>query len=225
MEHSYVAEHDLIDRYVRGGLPPLERTEFEEHFVDCQACLDQLELAKSLREGIKISAAVTPKRSGWSAWLERLGWWRPAVALAAALVVIAGVPSIILYRNLERTRGDLARERMAASVQPSVYLLTQTRGSGAAASIQIPASPRWIVLSLELDVSPFRSYRATLRDAGNWTVWSADKLEPASQDAIGLSLPSSVLQPGEYTLVLAGRDEGGGLTPVATFPLRATPGR
>ena len=45
MEHSFIERTDVIDRYVRGTMPPAERSEFEEHFLDCQECLDQLELA------------------------------------------------------------------------------------------------------------------------------------------------------------------------------------
>jgi hypothetical protein len=62
MEHSFIAQTDVIDRYVRGTMPAAERSEFEEHFLDCQECLEQLELARSW-----------PRCSGASpAWLVQL---------------------------------------------------------------------------------------------------------------------------------------------------------
>jgi anti-sigma factor RsiW len=57
MEHSLIEEHNLIDRYVRGTMPVAERTIFEEHFLDCPDCLQQLEVARSLRESIQIAGA------------------------------------------------------------------------------------------------------------------------------------------------------------------------
>ena len=57
MDHSFIERTDIIDRYVRGTMPPAERSEFEEHYLDCEECLEQLELARSLREGIKVCAA------------------------------------------------------------------------------------------------------------------------------------------------------------------------
>jgi anti-sigma factor RsiW len=57
MEHSFIEEHNQIDSYVRGTMPVAERTAFEEHFLDCPDCLQQLEVARSLREAIRIAIA------------------------------------------------------------------------------------------------------------------------------------------------------------------------
>jgi len=55
MQHSFIEEHNQIDRYVRGTMPVTERTAFEEHFLDCPYCLQQLEVARSLREAIRMT--------------------------------------------------------------------------------------------------------------------------------------------------------------------------
>jgi anti-sigma factor RsiW len=57
MEHSFIEAHNQIDRYVRGTMPVAERTAFEEHFLDCPNCLQQLEVASSLRGAIRIVIA------------------------------------------------------------------------------------------------------------------------------------------------------------------------
>jgi hypothetical protein len=49
-------EGSVVDRYVRGRMPVAERVAFEEHFLDCQDCLEQLEIARSFMEGVKIAA-------------------------------------------------------------------------------------------------------------------------------------------------------------------------
>jgi anti-sigma factor RsiW len=57
MEHSFIEEHNQIDRYVRGSMPVAERTAFEEHFLDCPDCLQHLEVDRSLREAIRMAVA------------------------------------------------------------------------------------------------------------------------------------------------------------------------
>ena len=42
MDHSYIAENNLVEYYVRGRMPVEEQMAFEEHFVDCPTCLEEL---------------------------------------------------------------------------------------------------------------------------------------------------------------------------------------
>jgi len=230
MEHSFIERSDVIDRYVRGRMPPAERSEFEEHFLDCQECLDQLELARSLREGIKVCAAHQPSvaaprpRPGSFDWFS----WRPAAAAAMAVLLISAIPSIILYRSLESTRSDLDRETRKADqlinaplLPPAVYTLSPTRGAQAARTIRIPESPRWILLALELDTSQYHDYRAVLQDGAGQTAWSSGSLKADAPDAIGVALPSRILHPGDYVLVLEGQAANGSFASAASFPLRA----
>jgi anti-sigma factor RsiW len=46
MDHRYIDEHSLADRYVDRVLGPQESSEFEAHLVDCQECRDRLLLAE-----------------------------------------------------------------------------------------------------------------------------------------------------------------------------------
>jgi hypothetical protein len=230
MEHSFIERADVIDRYVRGTMPPAERSEFEEHFLDCLACLEQLELARSLRQGIKVCAAQQPSaaaprpRPGFFDWFS----WRSAAAAATAVLLISAIPSIVLYRSLESTRTDLDVETRksgqlmnAPLLPPAVYTLSQTRGAQTTHTIRIPESPRWILLALELDTSQYHDYRAVLRDSGGQTAWTSGGLKADAPDGIGVALPSRILHPGDYLLVLEGQAAGGGYVSAASFPLRA----
>ncbi len=46
MDHRYIDEHALADRYLDRDLSPQESGEFEAHLVDCQECRDRLLLAE-----------------------------------------------------------------------------------------------------------------------------------------------------------------------------------
>jgi hypothetical protein len=230
MDHSLIERTDMIDRYVRGTMPPAERSEFEEHYLDCEDCLEQLELARSFREGIKVCAAQASKGAATQPRSHSFDWfsWRLATTAAMAVLLISAIPSVVLYRSLESTRTELDHETRKADqlvnaplLPPAVYTLSPTRGAQATRAIRIPESPRWILLALELDTSQYHDYRAVLRDGAGQTAWTSGDLKADGPDAIGVALPSRILQPGEYTLVLEGHAADGGYVSAASFPLRA----
>jgi len=225
MEHSFIERTDVIDRYVRGTMPPAERSEFEEHFLDCQECLEQLELARSLREGIKVCAgqptahaATRPRVSGWFSW-------RPAAAAAVAVLLLSAIPSVVFYRSLN---GALERETRKAEqlanaslLPPAVYTLSPARGAQVPHAVSIPETPRWILLALELDTSQYHDYRAVLQDGAGQPVWTSGSLKADAPDALGVAFPSRILHPGYYLLVVEGRRADGGYESMTSFPLRA----
>ena len=45
MDHDYIDEHSVAERYLASALAPEERDAFERHLVDCQECTDRLLLA------------------------------------------------------------------------------------------------------------------------------------------------------------------------------------
>jgi anti-sigma factor RsiW len=46
MDHGYIDDHSVTERYLDHALTPAERTEYEAHLVDCQECTDRLLLAE-----------------------------------------------------------------------------------------------------------------------------------------------------------------------------------
>lgn len=237
MEHAQIEENNLVDRYVRGTLPVDLRAAFEEHFLDCPDCLEQLKLASSLREGLRLSAAelaasaLTLRDAPFGARLRRVFVWRWAPAVAAACLVLAAMPSVVLFRELGSVRSELTRDRAALSAArtmieaaeragAAVYILNPVRGEAAPARITVAPTPGWTVLAMESDFTRFATYRATLRNDRDRTVWQKDRIRPSSPDAIGIVLPPAVLTaPGAYTLVLEGEDGQGRYLPAPTFSL------
>jgi anti-sigma factor RsiW len=235
MEHAQIEEENLIDRYVRGTLPVDLRAMFEEHFLDCPDCLEQLKLAESLREGLRLSAAdlaasaVAPHEIPPAARLR--GWfaWRWAPVVAAAGLVLALAPSLVLLRELAAARNELATGRAALGAAQktidqvsragaAVYILSPVRGQAATTRIVVAPSSAWTVLTLESDFSRFAAYRATLRNDRGQIVWQKDGLQPSSPDAIGVVLAPNLLSaPGLYKVVVEGQDGPGRYLPAATF--------
>jgi hypothetical protein len=235
MDHSYIDENNLIDRYVRGTMPSPDRAAFEEHFLDCPQCLDQIEVARSLRTAIRAAAAdqgpalsqTPPQRS-----ITRWRWW---AATATAFLGLMTVTSFLFYQQLDRSRQQVGQIRTASSREietmrhafenaqqspPAVYVLNRSRGAAPARTISLANSPQWIVFTTEADTSQFASYAAVLRDQSGTQVWQANNLQPASPDALSVSIPSTVLSSQRHTLVFQGRDARGSLVEIASFALQ-----
>jgi len=91
---------------------------------------------------------------------------------------------------------------------------------GTSTTVEIPRAPQWIVFTIEIDTTQFPVYSATLVDASGKLIWRSDRTRPMSSDAIGVSIPSSLLEPGEFTLNLVRPDpRGSSDVRLAVFPL------
>jgi hypothetical protein len=121
MDHHYIEDHGIADRYLLGKLPAEERVRFEEHFVDCHECLERLEMTESFRSALQTVAAEDAARAsayakvGLLAWVARLSRGRRAVLLASAILLLLTLPAALLIR--ERTAGheELAQAKTAAA--------------------------------------------------------------------------------------------------------------
>jgi hypothetical protein len=286
MDHDYIEQNHIADRYVLGTLPADESDRFEEHYLSCQECLGRLERAESLQRGLKRAAAedaarvALARRAGFLAVLARLGRSRLAGLAAAALLVILILPSWLAFRqagrlgeeleranaalaarepevqrptgeDLEAARRQLAEERgrfqdelekergaraglerdLAQALQPQtntpILTLSPERSGPSSAEpthqLRLPATPGWVVLSLELDRAEHETYRATLLREGRQEVWRGGGLRPNDLDSLVVTLHSTRLAPGDYVLRVEGTPPGGGAVPVAQFPFRVRP--
>ncbi|HEX7180782.1 MAG TPA: zf-HC2 domain-containing protein [Thermoanaerobaculia bacterium] len=113
MDHSEIQERGLVELYHRGLLPPDEEALFEEHFVGCPECQEQLVYARGFQKGLKTlaaeDAARTVVQAGLLAWLARRG--RLAGLLAAVLVLAALLPAFWLAARNRDLRASAAEAR------------------------------------------------------------------------------------------------------------------
>ena len=116
MDHDYIERLDLIRRYLMGRLTADESTEFEEHFVDCSQCVDQLRTTENMILGFRLmasrqSAEEADYRSEKPHWYSARSMSPQWLALAGSLIlliVIAG--AFILNRSrLARIEADEAK--------------------------------------------------------------------------------------------------------------------
>ncbi len=132
MDHAYIESNGLVERYHRGLLPPDEEARFEEHFMGCPECTEQLELARGFQRGLKTMAAEDAARAvmgaGLFAWLARRGRLAQWGMALAALAVAALLPALWLLAGgrSERRQQDARLEAERRSRQELEHRLTES---------------------------------------------------------------------------------------------------
>lgn len=124
MDHEKIDERQIAERYVLGRLDPEERQLFEEHFLDCAECLERVELAEQLQQGLRRAAArrataVAIGGGGLLAVLARLRRWQRIALAAAALLLAAGLSLGLLFGRIARLDRELQEARKAQVPSPS----------------------------------------------------------------------------------------------------------
>src|SRR4051812_21972216 len=124
MDHTYVEENQIADRYVMGTLPAEEAERFENHYLSCPECLDRLELTESVQRGFKrmagqdVAQLSAVHQLAVVAWLARLGRMRQTAVLLSALLVLAVLPAGFAIRSttqLAQARSTLEQERQRSA--------------------------------------------------------------------------------------------------------------
>ena len=120
MDHDYINEHGVVALYVAGRLSPEERAGFEEHFVDCRQCLEQIEVTGELRDGLRQVAKEDAARGGVAplgdapqvvpALWAGPGSRNPRGLLAYAMVVVVGLGAIF-FVDVRYRRSEVAEAR------------------------------------------------------------------------------------------------------------------
>lgn len=221
MDHAYVEEHGLIERYHQGGLPPEEETRFEEHFAGCAQCLELLVLDRGLRRGLRAVAAEegarVSVRLGLLAWLARRGRGVQAGLIVAALLVAAALPSAFFLTRtppggLTSPRGDTP-----------LILLRGFRGDPGepVATIDLARVAGFLVLAVEVDDDPrFAGYRVTVSDAAGVPLFRQAELKPNAFESLMITFPASFFAPGDYRLRVERVDDAGAGVEVGGYSFR-----
>ncbi len=160
---------------------------------------------------------------------------RPAPAPAAPQAV--AVPDTSELEKLAAENRQLAeqlresREQLAKvdqidepQINTPIISLGVVRGESDA-TVELGPSPEPILLSLELPQVEYDTYRVTLVDNKDKTVWQKDGLEPTASETLTILFPSERLKAGtSYLFRLEGIEPGGRAVEAGDIPFRAVKG-
>lgn len=127
MNHDYIKEFNLIDQYVLGKLATDEAEEFEDHFIDCPECVEQLNITRSFIVDLKGLAVQETLLSGnrpapmtrrWHLQSVPLRSW---AVIACCCVLVAGVFAFFAIRRLTQMEAELRQTKEDASTVRQQY--------------------------------------------------------------------------------------------------------
>lgn len=118
MTHQAIEQNETIERYARGRLSAEDKSSFEEHFFSCDQCFEKVQTIERFIAGTRYAAQTgllkndAAERVEQSGFFQRIGWLKPAFALAAGVALLLGVAAAWLWLyQAPRLRDELARER------------------------------------------------------------------------------------------------------------------
>ncbi len=119
MDHRLIEAEAVVERYVTGRLTDEESLQFEEHFLDCAQCIENVEITERLQRGLGGALSEIPRETPAPHPPAELpsrqapNWMR--LGMAAALLISLGLglffrrDAIRLRHDLDRAHTELAR--------------------------------------------------------------------------------------------------------------------
>jgi hypothetical protein len=120
MDHGYIDQFDLIDRYLMGKLGDEESARFEEHYADCNQCFDRLKITKSFIQDLRTPAARQSLQSDsyaqgrTRAYIAHLRSSKPLAVAAGVLLFLTVAGVFLLVNFMQRLRSDANQARNEA---------------------------------------------------------------------------------------------------------------
>jgi hypothetical protein len=99
-----LAEHDLIESFLTGGLSKAEMELFEDRFMSVESRRADVEVTRALRAMAARQPVVAPRETEPKGWFRI---WRIPIAVAAILLIVVGT-AIVLVRSGGGPNAELA---------------------------------------------------------------------------------------------------------------------
>lgn len=233
-DHDEIEVSNVIERYLMGKLTVQEADAFEDHFLDCEECLERLELSRMLYQGMQEVAAEEVSKALTAttvmAWLARRGPFFQGM-LALGLLVLVALPWALWVPEVLRVRGehqqlaqDMARALSPHASSSRALLSPERSGPEEAPStrIAVDTEPGWVVLVLQLP--PYATadrFRVGLIEATGVVRWESGPLEADRSHQVTLSVHSSWLETSTYHLEVRAFDAADDSQSLARFSFQA----
>lgn len=181
MNHDYIEQFDIVDRYVMSKLVAEENQEFEEHLINCQQCIASMQVTRGLMQGFRLltvqqsapqsapQQSDIAKRPGWFFlhWFSRKTWAAAACGLLLGTILIS-IFSILQVRHLRQEvarseSGALDLQRLHEDDQQSALAVAQARQ-------EMEQNLKGHIQKLEADLQEAQKARAQAAGASRgWT--------------------------------------------------------
>ena len=223
MDHAYIEDQRVAERYLLKDLTDTDRVQFEAHFPDCAECLDRLALAELFRTAKNGAAAPLPPPPSVAPEAEMPSvpaprQIRPVPALlwvGLAAFVLLAIPSSLFLAAIRESREQLTAHAGGGPVP--LYVLN-TAGETSIAR----AAEGDVILTFPAPEAPSGApLRADLVRGDVRLVWTANFSPGPAGATVALRVPAALFEEGMFRLDIIAKDAAGRSSRAAFFRLRA----
>lgn len=192
MDLEYINENAVIDRYVLGQLTEQEQVEFELYFLENPEVLDEIDMARALKEGLSIEqqylrSVPTPETASTTSPIDTVvGWFKLPAVLTVNFAVMAALVVTILLRGEPSAPVGYSAERVWVG---------EVRGESAPIQIDVRSAS----LVLDIDVEGAGNYEVSLQNSEGENVAYIPQIT-SQADALLVVIDTRKLSAGNYIL-------------------------
>jgi hypothetical protein len=212
MKHNEAKDLQAAAKYVLGELSPVQRDEYEDHYIDCPECAKDVHAAAAFadttrevfrqEEQAEAAKRGARARGGWFAWLK------PIVAVPA----FAALLLVVTYQNtVTIPRAKEAAMRSAGQLITSSFSLQMGNVRGGE-EVKVPVRSNES-FALKFDFTPkkaYDSYVCRLEDESRRAVLEEGVPGTSINQEAQFVVPAGRVKPGKYSLVFTGVPSGNG---------------
>lgn len=182
MDHDKIRDNQYVERYVLNRMDDLLRAEFEDHFMTCPQCLQDLEETQLFVQGLRVVSDEVPHRS-WLTWIRKGAGYRQSWLVAAILVMAFGWS---ITRTYEKAGVNV--------IQPPITWTIERSQQVFALNFDDVDEQKSIVLQITRDTP----VTVRLLDSHGRLRWKSKQIRPT--DPLGLQIDRDFLESGSYRL-------------------------
>ena len=211
MDHAEAIRSKAAERYLLGELTGELRDQYEEHFISCPECAQDVTAGAvfvdnardALRAKPPFEHVAVPSRSG-GGWLARL--LRPAVAVPvfAALLLVVGYQSAVTIPHLHSAISQATTPQALASFS----LITQNTRGGEPLTVRVQPGQSFILYLDIPPVHPYPSYAFDVENDSGALEFSVAISAQQAANTVQLLIPGGRVSAGGHTAVLRGIEAG-----------------
>lgn len=222
MNHKEAEELQLAVKYVLGELPPVQRDEYEDHYIDCPECARDVyaaaAFADTAREVFRQKARnEAPARARHQERGGRFVWLKPVVAVPvfAALLFIAGYEGLVSLPHWK----SLAMQSAAPRVLPMYSLISANTRDRESLTSHVRTGERFgLYLDVPADPTYTKYALRVVEPDGSTTILRTVSYAEAQKTVVVEVTPGK--RSGTYKIVVLGLTEQ--LADPARAPILAT---
>ena len=212
MDHTEAIRTRAAEQYLLGELPVSLRNEFEEHFMMCGECAQDLRTGAALIGNIKdalrydTAGARGLVRADRESWIAAL--FRPSIAVPAFAVLLA----VIAYQGLvtiPRMESALSKATAPTSIASFSLLGGSSRGDASVPVVTKAGEP----FALYVDIPPqpaFTLYTLDVESATGAFEFSLPVSAEQAQKTVEVLVPAGRLNQGDYVVSIRGAESATG---------------